>query len=536
VSRFDEVSFVYPDHEAPILSGVDLAIPEGELCLVIGRTGSGKSTLLHAVNGLVPRFTGGTLRGRVRVDGRDTSLLPPRELADVVGVVGQNPAAGFVTDLVEDELAYVMENLGVAPEVMRRRVEDVLDLLGLHDIRSRPLSTLSGGQAQRVAIGSVLTAGPRVLVLDEPTSALDPAAAEEVLSILTRLVHDLGITVLMAEHRLERVVQYADRVVLVPGDGRSPVDGDPATVLRDAPIVPPLVELGRQQGWDPLPLSIRDARRSAGPLRDRLRGLAPPPAVRSAGDVVAGVRRLHVRFGTVTALREVDLDVRAGEVLALMGRNGAGKSTLLGALVGLRRPTGGGVQVQGADPGALSPREAIRRVGLVPQDPGLLLYHDRVDDECRAADHDAGVAAGTTAALVSRLVGDVDPATHPRDLSEGQRLALALAVVLAGSPPVILLDEPTRGLDYGAKRQLIGVLGMLADEGHAVVLATHDVEVVARLADRVVVLADGDVVADGPAREVVTHSPVFAPQISKVVAPEPFITVDEVRAALVGAP
>lgn len=532
--RFEQVSFWYPERtEVPTLRDVDLAIPEGELCLVVGRTGSGKSTLLSAVNGLVPRFTGGTLRGRVRVDGRDTAELPPRELADVVGVVGQNPAAGFVTDLVEDELAYVMENLGVAPEVMRRRVEDVLDLLGLHELRARPLATLSGGQAQRVAIGSVLTAGARVLVLDEPTSALDPAAAEEVLAILTRLVHDLGITVLMAEHRLERVVQYADQVLVVPGGGGAPVQGPPAEILRHAPVAPPLVELGREMAWEPLPLSIRDARRAASDLRSQLAGRAPAATPRAGGDVVATTRRLGVRFGTIAALRGIDLDVRAGEVLALMGRNGAGKSTLLGALVGLRRPTEGAVRVQGDDPGALRPAEAVRRVGLVPQDPGLLLYHDRVDDECRAADHDAGAPPGTTAALLAGLVGDVDPATHPRDLSEGQRLALALAVVLAASPPVILLDEPTRGLDYDAKAHLVEILGRLAGQGHAVVMATHDVEVVARVADRVVVLADGDVVADGPAREVVTHSPVFAPQIAKVVAPEPFLTVDEVRRALV---
>ena len=225
--RFDHVTFTYPGAPRPTLCDVDLLVPEGELCLVVGQTGTGKSTLLRAVNGLVPRFTGGHLAGSVSVDGRRTEEHAPRDLADLVGVVGQDPAAGFVTDTVEEELAYAMENLGVAADVMRRRVEDTLDLLGLHELRDRPLLALSGGQQQRVAIGSVLTASPRVLVLDEPTSALDPAAAEEVLAALTRLVHDLGITVLVAEHRLERVVQYADRVVLLPG-GRPAGAGRPA--------------------------------------------------------------------------------------------------------------------------------------------------------------------------------------------------------------------------------------------------------------------------------------------------------------------
>ncbi|HSF26267.1 MAG TPA: ABC transporter ATP-binding protein, partial [Actinomycetes bacterium] len=275
---FDDVSVTYAGATRPALCHVDLHVPEGELCLVIGRTGSGKSTLLRAVNGLVPHFTGGTLAGRVTVAGRDTRTHPPRELADVVGVVGQDPAAGFVSDLVEEELAYGMESLGLPTDVMRRRVEEVLDLMGIADLRDRPLAELSAGQAQRVAIGSVLAAHPRVLVLDEPTSALDPAAAEEVLAALQRLVHDLGVTVLMAEHRLERVVQYADRVVLVPGDGAPLQVGPPARVLAESPVAPPVVALGRLAGWSPLPLSVRDARRCAGPLRERLAALPRPDA------------------------------------------------------------------------------------------------------------------------------------------------------------------------------------------------------------------------------------------------------------------
>ena len=223
--RFENVSVTYAGARTPVLRGVDLTVPDGELCVVVGRTGSGKSTLLSAVNGLVPHFTGGTLAGRVLVGGRDTRTSPPRELADVVGLVGQDPVAGFVTDAVEDELAYVMESLGLPEPVMRRRVEETLDLLGIAELRNRPLATLSGGQQQRIAIGAALTAHPSVLVLDEPTSALDPGAAEEVLAALHRLVHDLGITVLMAEHRLERVAQFPDRGVGLPRGGEPPTAG-----------------------------------------------------------------------------------------------------------------------------------------------------------------------------------------------------------------------------------------------------------------------------------------------------------------------
>ncbi|MEU6420131.1 ABC transporter ATP-binding protein [Streptomyces spiralis] len=564
--RFEDVSVTYDGAAEPTVRGVDFEVPEGELVLLVGPSGVGKSTVLGAVSGLVPHFTGGTLRGRVTVAGRDTRTHEPRELADVVGTVGQDPLSHFVTDTVEDELAYGMESLGLAPDVMRRRVEETLDLLGLADLRDRPIATLSGGQQQRVAIGSVLTPHPKALVLDEPTSALDPAAAEEVLAVLQRLVHDLGTTVLMAEHRLERVVQYADQVVLLPAPGAAPTIGAPADLMAVSPVYPPVVDLGRLAGWSLLPLTVRDARRRAADLRERLTGREPAPAApgpvpgttaaparpaaprtlfpllrrrapRATGPtdtppVVAEARALAVRRGRVQALRHVDLTVAPGETIALMGRNGAGKSTLLGSLVGLVEPSGGQVRVGGAVPHRTPPRDLVRRVGLVPQEPRDLLYADTVAAECAAADRDAQAAPGTCRALVSELLPGVADATHPRDLSEGQRLALALAVVLTARPPLLLLDEPTRGLDYGAKARLVTVLRELAAAGHAIVLATHDVELAAELAHRVVLLAEGEVIADGPTAEVVVSSPSYAPQVTKILAPLRWLTVAQVREAL----
>ncbi|MBP8535404.1 ABC transporter ATP-binding protein [Streptomyces sp. MK37H] len=538
--RFEQVSVHYDGAARPALAGVDLTVPEGELCLLVGPSGVGKSTLLGAVSGLVPHFTGGTLRGRVTVAGRDTRTHKPRELADVVGTVGQDPLAHFVTDTVEDELAYGMESLGIAPDTMRRRVEETLDLLGLAELRDRPIATLSGGQRQRVAIGSVLTTHPRVLVLDEPTSALDPAAAEEVLAVLQRLVHDLGTTVLMAEHRLERVAQYADQMILLPSPGAAPLTGTPAELLPVSPVQPPVVALGALAGWpSPVPLSVRDARRKAGPLRERLAPLTPRPvADPPPGAPVGEVARLSVRHGRVEALRGVDLTVRPGETVALMGRNGAGKSTLLAGLVGLHEPASGSVRV-GPDrvvPHRTRPAQLLRQVGLVPQEPRDLLYADTVAAECAAADQDAGAAPGTCRELVGRLLPEVADTAHPRDLSEGQRLALALSVILTARPPLLLLDEPTRGLDYAAKARLVEVVRGLAADGHATVLATHDVELAAELAHRVVILAEGEVVADGPTAEVVVSSPAFAPQVAKVLAPLPWLTVPQVREALEEAP
>jgi energy-coupling factor transport system ATP-binding protein len=544
---FEQVTVTYHQAATPVLSDVELRIDEGELVVVVGPTGAGKSTLLGAVNGLVPHFSGGTLAGRVTVDGRDTSTHPPRELADVVGVVGQDPLAGFVTDTVEEELAYGMEQLAVPPDVMRKRVEETLDLLGIADLRDRPLHELSGGQQQRVAIGSVLTTHPRVLVLDEPTSALDPTAAEEVLAAITRLVHDLGVTVIMAEHRLERVVQYADRIVEIHRDA-TVTDGPPAVLLATTAVAPPVVHLGRLAGWEPLPLSVRDARRQAHDLRRRVPAAppdrAPQPTVERRRPVLKA-RNVVVRYGPNVAVRGVDLDLGAGEITALMGRNGSGKSSLLWALQGSGPRQSGTVMVTargaptGTDPATIPAAQARHLVGLIPQTPADLLYLDTVRAECDQADQGATQALGPSTQdrtgayrLLERLAPGIDPGAHPRDLSEGQRLALVLAIQLTATPPVVLLDEPTRGLDYQAKQHLTQILRQLADEDRSIVVATHDVEFAAAAADRTIVMAAGDIVADGPARDILTASPAYAPQVAKILAPMPYLTVAQVAAAL----
>ena len=536
------VSLRYDEHR--VLRDVSLGIAEGELIVVSGPTGAGKSSLLGVVTGLVPRFTGGELTGDVLIDGRSVIEQSARERVDVIASVGQDPAAGFVTDTVEEELAYGMEQLGLPPATMRRRVEEALDLLGIAELRTRDLRTLSGGQQQRVAIGSVLTMHPRVLVLDEPTSALDPTAAEDVLATITRLVHDLGLSVLLAEHRLERVVPFADRMFLLAGDGRVEV-GEPGVLLEHSPVAPPIVELGRLAGWRPLPLSVRAARRLAGGL---VATLAPPsdgPDPASPGDdrdralplaeaSEVSVRGLSVMYGATVALRSVSATAAPGSVTALMGRNGSGKSSLMWALQGSGPARGrliGSVRIGGHDPARLTSEQRRRLVGLVPQNAADLLYLETVAQECTAGDQAGEQPSGATRKLLDTLVPGVEEESHPRDLSEGQRLALVLAIVLACRPQVLLLDEPTRGLDYAAKGALAGQVRWLATQGHTVLVSTHDVEFVAQVADQVWVLAEGELVSQGLLVKVLAESPAFAPQVSKILG-LPWLRVDQVAHAL----
>jgi energy-coupling factor transport system ATP-binding protein len=522
---FDRVGFAYPDAAEPVLTNATFSVPEGAFVLVAGATGAGKSTLLRAVDGLVPHFTGGTFAGRVEVMGRDTLSGAPRDLADVVGFVPQDPTASFVLDRVEDELAYAMENLGLERSTMRRRVEETLDLLDIEPLRGREVRSLSGGERQRVAIAAAMTTAPRVLVLDEPTSQLDPQGAEDVLAALQRLVHDHGITVLVAEHRLERIAGFVD-LAIACRTGASPVLDLPGPALESLGAGPPVARLGRLLGWTPAPLTVREARRRAAevPALGGIRGPGSNGRGNGHGQVLVRAERLEAGYGARAVLTGIDLELRAGEVAALMGRNGAGKTTLLRCLSGLHAPGAGRVG-SGAGP----PRPGVD-VALCPQEPESLLFRERVVDEI-AVTARRGPARASATEIVAALGLDGAEDRHPRDLSAGERLLVALGAVVATGAPVLLLDEATRGLDPETKLRLTSFLRGSASEGRAVLFATHDVELVAALADRVVMIAGGEVIADGPPGGVLGDSTVFAPQMTRVFGPG-WLTPEQVAAAM----
>jgi energy-coupling factor transport system ATP-binding protein len=527
---FRNVSLIYPNSQRTIIEDATFSVNEGELVLLMGHTGAGKSSVLKLINGLVPHHTGGILSGEISVAGRSTRSLKPGELADVVGIVGQNPVNGFVSDLVEEEIAFGLETLGVAPEIMRKRVEEVLDLLALAPLRRRAISELSGGEQQRVAIAAALVTNPKVLLLDEPTSALDPIAAEDVLSILHRLVHDLGLTIIVAEHRLERVIQFVDRIILVHGDGTLELGGA-EEVLKDSPIAPPLVELAKTLKLPTIPLSIREFRKIAPSIEVALKSVTSPS--QNTGEILLSMKDLTASYQDserAYALSGINLEIREGEVVALMGRNGAGKTTLLKCTVGQAPVTGGSIKVMGRDPHGFTDKELISYVGYVPQEPGDLLYGQSVQEECLLADRDNGVSEGSTLKIYSELMNIPSLNAHPRDISEGQRLGLALSIILSAQPRIVILDEPTRGLDYESKKVLVQNLKEIAHRhNRAVFISTHDVELVAEAADRVIFLADGEVIADGSTRQVLTASPAFAPQVAKALPQSTWMTVTEVE-------
>src|SRR2546430_13984130 len=464
IITLEAVSYRYPEAEQPALSDITAAVNPGEVILLRGASGSGKSTLLRCLNGLVPHSTGGQFRGRVLVCGLDTRDHPPRQLATHVGFVFQHPDAQFVLEDVEAELAFGLENLGLPRPLMRKRVEEVIDQVGINPLRRRRIDTLSGGERQRVAIAAAVAMHPDALVLDEPTSQLDPQAAEDVLQVWLGLVADLGRTPVIAGLRVGRLAPFADRIGTL--DAGVLRDQPPRIALTEGGARPPVVDLAMRAGWTPIPLGLRDARVHAQRI-----GFSPSPARGGGqgggvrGPTICRVDGVHHRYDTAPAAQGVSLTLRRGEVVALMGRNGSGKTTLLKLIGGAMRAQRGTVSKEGV-------------AAYVPQDADSLLFAASVDEELR----------GQSAEVVAPFAAWLH--RYPRDLSSGERQQLAIALMGARAD-LLLLDEPTRGLDPQVKRALSAYLRARAGDGVAILVATHDVEWAARTADPILLMADG---------------------------------------------
>jgi energy-coupling factor transport system ATP-binding protein len=540
------LTYTYPHAERPALDGVSLRLAPGEFTLLAGRSATGKSTLLKAACGLVPHFHGGEIEGAIAVAGIDALSTGPAELAAAVGYVAQDPETQVVSTTVAAEIELPLEMRGDSPTDRARAVEEVSLALAMPHLLGRTVDTLSGGELQRVALAAALVTRPRLVLLDEPTSQLDPVAGDELIWLLRRLNEEWGVAVLLAEHRLERCLAAADRVIAMDA-GRIDCDGAPLDFLAwsqesNPALITPAARLFSLAGLRPLPVGVRAARSA---LEER--GAGPPPhspfvgGGEAAGAAAGGAPRAqNVRRGSGSphsdpalearglwveldrgeevrdVLRGIDLGIDPGERVALMGRNGAGKSTLLRAAAGLLEPAAGKIESAGG-------------VALLTQNPGDYLVRERVGDELPGDD---GLAALRTVGLEHAVDAD------PRDLSGGERQRLALAIALAGRmegeklPGLVALDEPTRGMDRARKDDLTELISRLADRGAAVVVATHDVEFAAGFAERVVLLGDGVVIADGPMPDVLSGGWYFATEVARVLDLPGVVTPEQGAAVL----
>lgn len=528
---FQHVSYTYPQRSTPAITDVSLTIQPGEFALIVGESGSGKSTLLRAINGLVPHFTGGRITGQVVVNGLDTVVTGPQPLSRQVGFVWQNPEAQAVLDRVEPEIAFGLENAAIPRPEMQKRVAEVLEWLELTTLRDRPMATLSGGERQRVAIASALVLRPRILVLDEPTSQLDPASACEVLDALSRLHETLGITIVLAEHRLERVLGQANRLVVLER-GRVTHNGTPQEVLPYLAQVPPVVELGRKLGWQPVPLTVLEAKKylEKPGFSEKPDFLTQTPRPHP----LLTVSHLSYQYGDKVALQDVSFQVGAGELVAIMGANGSGKTTLLKNLVGLLRPQTGAVRLDDVSLQGKSVADICRQMAYLPQNPDDLLFAETVTAELELTLHNHNLSSNNqyTNTPITKLLDQLGltpfATYYPRDLSVGQRQRVALGAVTVTRPRLILLDEPTRGLDYQTKQNLIALWQEWLAQGMGILLVTHDVELVARIAHHVILLQRGRILADGHPAHVMPQHPTFAPQIAQLFPNSGWLTPADV--------
>ena len=527
VFKVENLTYYYPEAKKPALQNINVTIEEGEFLLVTGGSGCGKSSLARALAGLIPDFYGGTIGGAVFFRGQDIRAMNRRAMARQVGIVFQDPEKQLVMTGVEAEIAFGLENLGLAQQEMFRRVAEVMNFLGLNSFKAEVTANLSGGQKQKLALGSVLAMQPNTLILDEPTSQLDPVAAEDLFNLIKRLNEELNLTIVLIEQRLERCFHLADRVLVMDSGKiiKAGTAGEVASwqVKEGLPFVPRVAAFFAHAGFADIPLTVKEGRKKLNEVTFSSSGAgkrvpSPVQQKKAAPGPVVDVKNLWFTYPNGReVLRGINLTACAGEFVTVLGGNASGKTTLLKNLAGLLKPGRGKVMVLGNEPGQTPPQELARIIGYLSQNPNDYLFQDTVEEELKFTLANLDLAdAGNVVQLLERLDLGRYRMTNPRDLSSGERQRVALASVLVAGPKLLVLDEPTRGIDYRLKAVLGNVLQKLAEEGVAIILVTHDVEFAAEYADRTVMLFDGQIACDGPKHAVLGSSMFYSPQIGRL--------------------
>lgn len=550
--KIERLSFKYRGADGHALKGIELEIPRGQFVVILGPSGAGKSTLCYLLNGLIPGSIRGELEGEVTVFGHSTRKAKVSQLAELVDLVFQDFEAQLFSTNVELEVAFGPENFGLPREEIRRRIADSLKVVHLVGLENREPATLSGGQKQRLAIASVLSIHPKMICMDEPTTDLDPVGKEEVFAVAGDLKANKDMTLLIVEHETEEAV-HADRVLIMEG-GEIRADGTPREVLtrvdwlRGIGVQPlGVTELCARLGEDTLPLTVEEA---ATQLVDRgyridrveCEALRAEEAGRAAtyGPPIIQVQGLtHSYPNGVKALDGVDLEIRQGEFVAVVGQNGSGKTTLVKHFNGLLKPTTGRVLIKGKETTRLPISQLGGMVGYVFQNPDHQIFAETVEDEVAFGPRNFGVPQEEIAARVRQALEAVGLAGYekedPFSLTKGERQRVAVASILAAKPDVIILDEPTTGLDFREQRSMMELVRSLNQAGHTIIAVTHTMWVVAEYAHRMIVVRDGRVAMDGPTREVMgrerelVEASLKPPQVVRLAnrLGAPLLTVDE---------
>lgn len=442
------INYHFGADDSAVFKRTNLSFEQGEFSLICGPTGAGKSTLLKIINRLVPTFSSGSFTGSIEISGTEIGHLAPNQVAPHIGYVNQHPESFFVSETVLNEIAFGMEQLGLARPTMQARVNYIANLIDIEDLLDRNLDSLSAGQKQKVAIAAALAAGQKILLLDEPTSSLDDDSATNLLATLRRLSSELGLVILITEHRFERVLPLVDSMVILKGDGLA-IKTEP-TLLTIRKYFP---------AWF---------------------NQITPALLHYSSEIVLEAEDVTVQYpdSRHPAIERVSLKVAEQEIVSIQGPNGSGKSTLLMALAGHLKILAGTVQTS-------------KDIKVVPQNASDLLYLPSVAKELTESDRLAGVEANTTSGIFESLIGRINTGIHPRDLSAGQQLALVISIQLAHGSELIFLDEPTTGLDADSKNALLEQLNLISKRGTSILIATHDTKFSNQIAHRTLHMQNG---------------------------------------------
>ena len=484
--EIENLRFTYPSREIPTLHSITTRVPRGVFVLLTGPTGCGKSTLLRTLNGLIPHASAGTLTGTVHLNGKDIGTQPLATTCQQVSLLFQNPDDQLFCTLVEDEIAFGLENLGFPPEEIQERITIALEQVGLSGFEPRKIPSLSGGERQRVALAAICAMQPQVLLLDEPTSHLDPQGTRDILNIVKQLNNEMGITVVLATHRTKEVAPLCDHVWLME-DGRICLDLPKADAFQD---VTPYQRLGVQVPVDaPSNAPTSPLKRAANVERQ---------------EALLNIQNLHFRYPNTDkdAVCDISCEVPRGEVLAIMGANGSGKTTLIHLISGLLRPSAGEITIDGKPCSRVKLHQLAGKIGIVFQDPDLLLQAETVRDEVAFGPKNLKFPKKDLEERVDRTLTRFDlqdlGSEAPYALSRGQRQRTAVAATFSLYPDLFLLDEPTTGQDAQHLYQLMDELCNEIRQAHkTLIFATHDADLTLKYADRILLLHDGVVIYDG---------------------------------------
>lgn len=514
--RVENASYWYPDTQRPALDNIDLNINEGEFVLIVGPSGCGKSTLLRMFNRIVPDYYGGKLKGSVLINNKNIREYNKKDIIKKVGMVYQHPEKQIVMQDVEREIAFGLENLNTPLNKMKRNVAEVISFLNLGNIKDKSTQEISGGEKQRIAIASVIAMEPDIMLFDEPTSQLDPIGSEEVLSFIKRLNRDTGKTIVLVEQRLDRCFDMADRIIFME-DGRIVGEGTPDKLPESIDkryFFPSITYLFKQAGYANPPVNVKQGRNLIKSIDfDELKVLDNRPDM----DFI-NVTKLNFGYEkNRKVLKDINLSIRKGEIMAVVGENGAGKSTLFKIISGILDGYTGRVTVNGRDISEFSQRERINTIGYLSQNPNDYLGRDTVFDEIAYTLRNIDAFEGERVEdmlLKLELVEVRD--RNPRDLSGGEKQRLAIACTMVSNPDILILDEPTRGLDSINKEKLGTILNSLAEAGKTIVLITHDSDFAGDYANSVTMLFNGEIVATGRTEDMLYDAIYYSPQIAKL--------------------